>query len=251
MAKEKKNGSIKEGFDKYKFILKIFAAVILLAFAIIIFIQQDQAVFAMLLITGGVALLAALVRLILLLKKDTSQTAKIISLVEGLLHVLLGGYMVVAAFMYLDEPTSKFSKFNNEYYLLILSAILYSRVVAYFWQVVIHKAPTTPFMFWTHIVFTTLSVVIAAFMDKVDAKVIVIVLGCIAILCALIIGGEAGGGYYKYRKSLAPKEEVKEETLDENPEIEAPSNDEDTVIDEIDPSIIPIDDTDQDSSVIS
>lgn len=248
--KEKKPKKLVEGFNVHKFIIKIVAAVMLVAFGIVLWVRTDEAIFAILLITGGIAALASIFRLAMLLKSGKSKEAKIITACEGGINLVLGAYLIISAFVYLDDPTSKFSDFNNKYYLYFLSAILYVKSVGYFWECVLHKSETTKFIFWLHIGFITVSVLFAALADKATVEQIVWGLIILAFLCSLVIGGEAGGGYYKYRKTVSPKKE-KEKKKEEKPEIEAPASDEEKIIDEIDPSIIPVEDIDGDSTIVS
>ncbi len=247
MSKKK----IIEGFNMYKFILKIIAAVFLIAFAVLLFIEQDKAKFMLLLITGGVTALSGLIRLISLIKSERSKEAKLITLGETIIHVLLGGYLVAAAILFNDDPNTKLSNINIEYYGVFLAVILYTKAVSYFWQTVLYKVKTTKFMFWLHIVFVTISVLFAAFSNKVGAKEIVIAIAVVAILCALLIGGEAAGGYFKYRKSLAKTEKKESKKEKEEPVVEVPAIDEDKIIEEIDPNIIPVEDETNDTSIVS
>ena len=68
----------------------------------------------------------------------------------------------------------------------------------------------------------------------------------------MVIGGEAGTGYYRYRKSIAkPKEKDKEKKKEKKPEIEAPGKQDEPDISEIDPNTIPINEPVQDNSIVS
>ena len=249
----KKPSKIVQGFNLYKFILKLIAAVLLLVFGIVILVEQKWAIFALLFVTGGVAAISALVRLCLLLKSGKGPQAKKISLVEGLIILLLGGYLVAAAFMYKKDPESAISVFNEKYYGMFIAVILYVKAVAYFWEQVLYKEKTTKFMFWLHIGFITSAVLFAALADKIRPQYIVITLAVIALLCALLIGGEAATGYFRYRRFLHPKKEKtveKEIEKEDTDSIEVPARDEDKKIDEINPAIIPENDNPKDDSVV-
>ena len=249
----KKQSKIVQSFNLYKFILKLIAAVLLLVFGIVILVEQKWAIFALLFVTGGVAAISSLVRLCLLLKSGKCSQSKKISLVEGLIILLLGGYLVAAAFMYKKDPESTISVFNEKYYGIFIAVILYVKAVAYFWEQVIYKEKTTKFMFWLHIGFITTAVLFAAIADKIRPQYIVIVLASIALICALLIGGEAATGYFKYRKFLHPKKEKskeKEITKEDSSSIDAPARDEEKIIEEINPAIIPENDTPKDDSLV-
>ena len=244
----KEPNKVVASFNMYKFIIKILAAVLLLALAIILVVEINSAMFLLFLVTGAVSALAGVIRLIFVAKSGRCKESKRITIVETLIHILLGGYLVAAAFLYKEDPSSKISVFNDNYYGLFLAAILYVKAVAYFWQTVIYKENTTRFMFWLHIIFVTISVLFAAFAGDIKGNSIIWALFAVSLACSLVIGGEAGGGYLRYRRALSPK---KEKAKEDKPAKEAPAVDEDKIIDEIDPTIIPENDNNQDSSIVS
>ncbi len=246
-----KENKIVSTFTTYKFILKILAAVILLAFAVLLFFAQDNAIFMLILITGGVIALQAIVRLIGIIKSKKCQQAKLITLVETLSELILGAYLIFAGFTYNNDPKSEFSLFNSQYYSFFLAGFLYVKTISYIWQVILYKVDTDKFKFWLHVFFISAAIFMAAIGNKFGAKEIVIALGIIALLCALLIGGEAGGEYFRYRKGKAPKKEKeKNEEVEDSNKIEAPGANDDFDISDIDPNIIPTDDK-RDNDIIS
>lgn len=261
VEEKKEKGGFVKSFNIYKFIIKVVATAILLTFGIIMLVKQDAAVFALLLICGLVIALAALIRLFSLFKKDKCIEAKRILGVTCLIHLAIGAYIVIAAFTLnkdlaqVDGDVTKltgFSKFNVEYFALFVAVVLYTQAVAFFWQTVLYKVNAGKVMFWLHIVYMTLSVVLAflATNNNVTAKHIVIFLAIIALVCALLIGGEAGYGYFRYRQEMNKvngKKKEKEDTDKDEKGIEAPSKEED----EINPLIIDEPDAkDQDTMVM-
>ena len=248
----KRENKLVVGFNLYKFILKLVAAVLLLVFGIVILVEQQWAIFALLFTTGAVAGISALVRICLLVKNGKCPQAKRITAVESLIILLLGGFLVGISFVYEKNPENAVAAFTAKNYGIFLALILYVKAVGYFWEQVLYKEKTTKFMFWLHIGFITCAVLFAAVSDKIDAKYIVITLAVIALLCALLIGGEAATGYFRYRRFLYPKKEKsKEKEKSDEDSIEAPARDSDKEINEIDPAIIPHEDNDKDSSIIS
>ena len=239
LRKQKNNETkekVKEGFNLYKFIIEVIITVVLIAFAITIFIDKEHASFLIILISGGVTVFAAILRLFGLLKKDTNPFVRKASLIIYILHLILGIYLIIAAFVYnseinSNEGISKFSKFNNENYPYFLSAILYTQAVMFFWKSIIHKVPTGKFIFWLNIFLVTIAVLMVAFAKDLTANKIVVALGIIILLCALIIGIDAGVGYYHFRNGNSkPKSKKKDEDVEED-KIDAPAKD-------IDPSSI-------------
>ncbi len=239
LRKQKNNETkekVKEGFNLYKFIIEVVITVVLIAFAIVIFIDRDNAIFLIILISGGVTIFAALLRLFGLLKKDSNPLIRKASLIIYLIHLVLGIYLIIASFVYRsdansNEGLSKFSIFNSEYYPYFISAILYTQAVMFFWKSIIHKVPTGKFIFWLNIFLVTIAVLMVAFAKDLTANKIVVALGIIILLCALIIGIDAGVGYYHFRNGNSkPKSKKKDEYVEED-KIDAPAKD-------IDPSSI-------------
>ena len=241
-AKKDSDGGIVNTFNLYKFIIKVVATAILLTFGIIMLIKQETAVFALMLICGIVIALSGLIRVFSLLKKDKCVEAKRILGVTCIIHMAIGAYIIIAAFILnsdlangktIDDLTG-FSKFNVSYFALFVAIALYIQAVSFFWQTVLYKVNAGKIMFWLHIAYMTLSVVLAflATNNNVTAKTIVIFLAVIALICALLIGGEAGVGYFRYRKQMNKKDEDKAEK-DEKAEkgLDAPAKEEsDTLI---------------------
>ncbi len=246
-------------FKLHKFIIKIVAAIILITFAILLFVYQDAAIFAVLLITGGSSAFGAFIRLFFVFRKDKSRGAKIISGIELAIHGLFGIFLVIGAFLYKNAVSSVdyvnassslgFDKntylkehnfiayFVQTYYPYFLAAILYIRGVAYFFHTVLGKVKTHIFTFWIHIAAITMSVVIAALASQIDTAKIVITLGIIACVCALVIGGEAVTGYINFNNSTKKANQSK-------------SKEEGDSTGEVDTNILPKDETSQDSLVV-
>ncbi len=253
---QKKDKGIVEKFKLYKFILKIFAFALLVTFGILILVYKQQAVFAIILITALAAILAALIRIIPLIRTLNTKQAKIISMIEILLHLLVGLYLVFAAFNYVNaEPNEEgnmtgFARFNEVAYPYFLAFLLYTRAVSYFWVTVLHRENTDKFKFWVHIITITLAVVIAGLGEKLGVREIALAIAILAFICALVIAGEAGTGYFRYRKAIAePKNKEKKDSKKE--EIEAPGNNEGIDITDIDPNSIPLNDETNQDNIIS
>lgn len=264
-----KRGKIKESFDMYKFIIKIVASVILIVFAILMFIFEDTAIISIMFITGGVAALSAIIRLLHATFKEKNKQIKITTLIVGFAHLILGAYLIIAGILYQsdadkllkenvdgysklvdvieidkikDVPSGyKFAWFNANYYPLFLAAILYIESISYFMITVLFKKNSGKFMFWLHIFFMTASVIVAALSEKFTISKIVVILAVIAIICALLVGGEAIGGYFHYKNGK--KEETKKDVTESKEEKDENGN--------IDPVIIPNDIDDRDSSIVS
>lgn len=264
--KKKKESKVDKGnpikaFNMYKFIVKIIAFAILVTFAIVMIVNKENAVGAIYLISGIVCAFAAIIRVIPLLRTLKSKRAKLVSLIEILVHLVVGAYLIMAAFLHwnimsennlkdLDELTG-ITKFNLDAYRFIIVFVLFTRGMCYYYITIMCEERTDRMKFWLHAIIMLLSILLAAI--PLTPEKIVWVLVFLAIGSALVIGGEAGTGYYRYRKavSASKKKEQEKNKSDEKP-LEAPANDETKIIDEIDPSIIPVNDNNnQDSNIIS
>lgn len=248
-----------KSFNLHKFIVKIVATIILIVFAILLFVYQDAAIFTVLLITGGTSLFGALIRIFFVFRKDKTRGAKIISGIELIIHGLFGAFLIIGAFLYKNAVSSAeyvnassalgFNKneylknhdflayFVQTYYPYFLAGILYIRGVAYFFHTVLGKVKTHNFTFWLHIFALTLAVVIAALAAQIDTAKIIITLGIIACVCALVIGGEAVVGYINFNNNNKKASQAKEK-------------EEETGEGTSDSNILPKDEASQDSLVV-
>lgn len=253
-----KENIVVEKFNMYKFIFKILAFAVLVTFGILILVYKEGAIGAIYLITGIVAGFAAIIRVIPLLRTLKSGKARLICFCEILLHLLIGAYLISAALVHWKaihvhkelEDLTGMAKFNLTAYKYILVALLYTRAICYFWITILFKEETDKVRFWLHVIVITVAIVLAAI--PLTPQRVVYALVVLAFVCAVVIGGEAGTGYYRYRKSIAkPKEKDKEKKKEKKPEIEAPGKQDEPDISEIDPNTIPINEPVQDNSIVS
>ncbi len=237
---EKKSG-LKKSFNLYKFILKILVAVILITFGIVMLVKKQDAIFILILMSGIITALTALIRAVGLFKKDKTPEAKKIQAILCLIHLVIGTYLIVAAVIFNKDGQnlSEFSKFNQQYYPLFMAAVLYVQAVMFFWQTVLYKAETTKFMFWLHIIYITLAVILAYLVtggkEANFAEKVVLTIAVIALLLAVFTGGEALFGYFNYRKYLNRDKKPTKETAKDEEVIEAPTTDESVDVEIIDP----------------
>ena len=247
-------------FNIYKFIVKIVATILLLTFGIIILIYRDStALFALYIITGGVTTFQALIRSIFLFKKSRNNRAKAVTAVELVLEFLLGLFFIFGAIaQYMvnietnDNKQSQFIhdyvKFVNDYYPLFTAIIFYVGSMSYFWRTILLSDQSDKFKFWMNFTLITGAVVLAAFRKDWNAIVIAIIIAVLALLSALVIGGEAVGGYILYRKETRP---IKEDKKEEEKGIEAPAKDDEKDYDDVDPNAIPHEEPHTDTDIIS
>ena len=258
-------------FRMYKFIIKIFIFAVLIAFAILLFAFKIELIGAVYMITAVIILFSAIIRLIPLLKTTKSKRARLILLIQCLIHITIGAYLILAAFYHWDKwnelladdarantleelyrmSGGKFAEFNVQAYAYILVIFFYTLAMGYFWVTIEYKENSKSTLFWLNFISISLAVVIAflAPQEWFDAEKLVIALAILALLGALVIGGEATGGYIRYRKVIAGDIKKKEKKTEVGKE--APSRKDDTEISDIDPNIIPKDDPRDEDSVVS
>lgn len=264
-------------FRMYKFIIKIFIFAILIAFAILMFIYKNELIGAVYMVSGIVILFSGIIRMIPLLKTTKSKRARLILFVQCLIHVTIGAYLVLAAFYHwgklndiaeriangdnelktktlneqLDAVSGGFAKFNIQAYAYILVIFFYTLAMGYFWVTIEYKEPSRKTLFWLNFISITLAVLIAflAPQEWFDAEKLIITLAILALFGALVIGGEATGGYIRYRKVVAGDTVRKPKKAEDG--IEAPSRDKDSDYSDINPNIIPKDEPRDDNSIVS
>ena len=257
-------------FRMYKFIIKILIFAILIVFAILMFIYKDILIGAVYMVSGIVILFTGIIRMIPLIKSTKSKRARLILLIQCIIHVVLGAYLVFAPFYHWDRLKAYtgnesdplydklnavsggwFAKFNIQAYAYILVIFFYTLAMGYFWVTIEYKEPSRTTLFWLNFISISLAVLIAFFAPQewFDAEKLIITLAILALLAALVIGGEATGGYIRYRKVIAGDIKKKEKKTEVGKE--APSRKDDTEISDIDPNIIPKDDPRDEESVVS
>ena len=252
--KEHKEKEIVKNFNLYKFIVKLVAFALLVVFGIMILIFKDNSTGAIYMVTGIVAAFSALFRIIPLMKTLKTHRARLVSLIEIIADCVIGVYLIIAAFILWGQVNSAnfntgdynwFNKFNFQAYKYILIALLASRSVIFYYQTIICDEASTKVNYYIHTIINITAIVLACI--PFEAKDVPVVLAILAFISGAVIGGEAGGGYYRYRKTITKKdkEEVKKEEG-----IEAPGEDEDKIISDIDPNIVPETDQDRDSVVM-
>lgn len=217
---------MKNPIKTYGFWLKIISAALLIAFSIWLLVDEKMAVFLVLMFTGLVAGIFALIRVIPLIRTLKSGKAKLTCFIEILLHLIITFLLIFGAISILnaEDKESGFANFMRDNYRFIIAFFFETRVISYFMCTVLYKEETDQTKFWIHILLLILGCVMCS-LYNLDAHVIAIVIGVIALLCATGLIVEGGFGYGRYRKSIAKdrqahdseSEEEKKEDEDELP----------------------------------
>ena len=232
-------------YSTYKFIFFMVTFAILVTFGIMILIFQDNSIGAIYMVTALIAGVAALIRLIPLMRTTKSKRAKLVSLIEIIFHVVVAFYLIIAALVLwgqvnaddFDGNYNWFNKFNFNAYKYVLITLLATRSLVYYYVTIECNEGTDRTKFVFHTIINVAAIILAAI--PFDSKQVPFVLAIVSFLSAAVIGGEAGGGYFRYRKSIAKPKEKKDKV---SPEIEAPAKEDDKEISDIDPNTIPVND---------
>lgn len=220
---KRKNAAKKtvETYSTYKFIVKILAAALLIVFAIVLLVEKTNSIFTILLVTGIVPIIVAVIRLFyyLINKNKLNKNSRNVTFVVTIIQVVIATYLIISAIAYKDDAASKFSDFNRKYFSIFLAGLLYIESIGYFMNSILFNIKSTKFMFWLHIIFITFSSIVLAISNNLELTKVIVGLAIILILLALLLIAEAATGYFGFRNgSSKPKEkEKKEEKTDEIP----------------------------------
>lgn len=228
---------MKNPMKTYGFWLKIISAALLIAFSIWLLVDEKMAVFLVLMFTGLVACIFAFIRVIPLVRTLKSGKAKLTCLIEILIHLVIAFLLIFGAISIIraEDKESGFANFMQNNYRFIIAFFFETRVISYFMCTVLYKEETDQTKFWIHVLLLVLGCVMCS-LYNLDAHVIAIVIGVIALLCATGLIVEGGFGYGRYRKSIASNRQdhtsdSKEEEAEDEEEL--PTND-DVIIPVID-----------------
>ena len=231
---------MKNPIKTYQFWIKIFAAALTIVLGLWILLDNTIAKVIVLMFTGLVTGIYALIRVIPLIKTLKTHRGRLISIFEIVIDLLLSVYLCYSAINLRENPTSDLAEFNDIYYRFFIAFILYLRTVVYFMCTVLFKEETDKSKFWIHILLITLACVLCSLND-ITTEGIAITLAVISFLVSIVLVGEGGSGYFRYRKMIYDQRNKKEEVNnDVNKECPTDNN-----------IIIPIDDMPQDSSIVS
>lgn len=217
---------MKNPIKTYNFWLKIIGAALLIAFGFWLVFDKNGAIFIVLMFTGLLAGIFAIIRFVPLVRTLKSGRAKITCAVEIVIHIIIACLLIYGAISILQDKESDFSRFMDKNYRFIVAFFFYTRVVSYFMCTVLFKEETDKTKFWAHITLITISCVLCALSD-IQSQTIAIIIGVIALLCSLGLIIDGAIGYNRYRKAIAVEREKKkaEEQVEEpTSDIEVPTD---------------------------
>lgn len=223
---------MKNPFKSYGFWAKILAAALLITLGIWLIIDvstgEKFATFIVLMFTGLVAGVFAVIRLIPLIRTLKTGRGRITCIVEIAIHLALSVAMIFAAVVKISKENSELADFVYKYYRFFIAVFFYTRVVSYFMCVVLFKEETDKIKFWVHIGLLSLTCLICAV--SFEGRTIAWIMAVIALACSITLIVEGGMGYNRYRKAIAKDRETKrKESIVEEP-LEMPGEDINTII---------------------
>ena len=235
----------KNPLKTYNFWFKIIGAALLIAFGLWIIFDEAMAVFMVLMATGLVAGIFAIIRFIPLMKTLKTKRARLVSIGEILIHLAIAVALVYGAINKLtvteEENISWIAKFIIGNYRFIIAFFFITRVISYFWCTVLLEEKTDKTKFWVHILLIILACVMCS-LTNVKAHTIALVIAVIALVCSLGLIVDGAVGYGRYRKALVkPTEKKKEEEKSEEISKDAPTEQ----------IIIPVEDEPNDSAIVN
>ena len=181
---------MKNFFSKYVWVFEFTGAAILIVFGII----MKAFPISLLYIVGMIFIIMGLFRVVPLIKTTESKVAKWMFIVEIVLNVVAGGYLIFVGTKGEDNLGKIFG--------YIIGIVLYLRAFLYFFTTIIKKEPTDNIMFFTHIVSLRLDYWYGGFNINVLSGFV-----GIRILSALLIAFRGYGDYRNYRFQLSISED--------------------------------------------
>lgn len=221
---------MKNPIKSYSFWIKISAAALLIAFSIWMLVDTNSSVFIVLMFTGLVAGIFAIIRVIPLLRTLKSGKARLTCFVEIIIHLLIACLLVYGAILRIQEDNSWFSNFMDENYRFVIAVFFLTRVISYFMCTVLFKEETDKIKFWVHIALIFLACLMCSLSD-IKSQTIALIIAVIALICSLGLIVDGAVGYNRYRKQIQKdREKIKEEKTQKSDDAkDAPAKEENII----------------------
>lgn len=204
---------MKNPIKSYSFWTKIIGAALLITLGVWLLIDintgEKFATFIVLMFTGLVAGIYAIIRAIPLMRTLKSRLGRFVCIIEIIIHIGLSVAMVFAAITKISNEESKFADFVYSNYHFAIAFFFYTRVISYLICTILCKEETDKIKFWVHIGLLTLTCVLCAI--PFEGKTIAWIISIIALCCSAFLVIEGGTSYNRYRKEIAKDREIKKE----------------------------------------
>lgn len=219
-----------KGLKKYKWLYLWIAGAALAVFAIAMFLNKEFGNSIVFYLSGALLIAFVIIRFVPLLKTTRSTWAIAINAIEMFVDLVVGILMIVLTAKAEDSSSL------NKYFPFLLGGILYVRGLIYLVEVAFFNTKVEKIKFFINVLLITLGTLVLARYDdfSVDSMRYLLVLAF--SVCAIISIVDGIINYNNYRKLYVKAEKKKEVKVEEETNIEAPSQENSIVIDENVPS---------------
>ena len=179
--RRKQNGP----FKGLGWIFKIAAAALLLAIFFIMVFNQDDAMKAIITVTGTFIALLCIARLIFYFmnRKNYTKYFKIVNIIEIILDGFVGLFLIFAGvYFQKHDEGNKFYDFMNDNYRFFVGAVLYLRGALHFFATAFFKARSTIFNYSCNLAFVTLGTFCLAY-DFTLKQLVILLIVVVALSC--------------------------------------------------------------------
>lgn len=221
--KQKKTSPVlqKNPLHSYKFWFKIFGAVLLIILGFFLLFRQSDAQIIVLMFTGGVFSLYAVMRVVPLMRTMERGWSRVLCFIEVLFDLAVGILLITLSVQQFGDEQTGMVKYFVEHYNILIGVVLWLRGFVYFTTTILFGEKTDRVQFFVHIAVITFGAFLLGV--KIDAKYIAIAIAIISFVCGVAIGGEGFYDYGKYRKRVKEIREKKEPAKEKTKGKEAPS----------------------------
>ena len=247
--KQKKTSPVlqKNPIHSYKFWFKIFGAILLIILGFFLLFRQSDSQIIVLMFTGGVFSLYAVMRVIPLMRTLERGWSRVLCFIEVLFDLAVGILLIALSVQQFGDEQTGIVKYFVEHYNILIGVVLWLRGFVYFTTTILFGEKTDRVQFFVHIAVITFGSFLLGV--KIDAKYIAIAIAIVSFISAVAIGGEGFYDYGKYRKQVKAIREKKEPKKEKGKE--APARKKKEKIEEPEKDISHINDKDNDRPYVS
>lgn len=212
----------KNPFNYSGFALKIFASAVLIAVGLWFVFDHESANNIIVTASGAAVLILCLARIVYLLrhKNKTSKRYRITSLIEIIVDLVVGVFLIIAGVVYQKDnnSTQKFVKFINNNYRFFVGSVIYLRGVIHFFETAFLNQKSTLLNYFFNIILITVGTFCFAYKFDVSnlawGITVCILLAAVYMtqdsVRAYITFKNGGSNGEKRKKKNAKKEEKKQ-----------------------------------------
>ena len=193
--KERKNPFLNAGF-----IVKIFAAAILLVVGLWMIFDRSAAEKVIVSISGAAIIILCLARFIYLVRtKDLEKKYKTAVCIELIIDFVAGVFLIIAGIYYQknNDTTKGFVKFIRKNYRFFVGSVLYLRGIMHFYETGFLKHKTTIVNFVINIAFITLGTI--CFAHKYNVKDLSLAIAIFVLLSFLYLTQDGVRHYIRFK----------------------------------------------------